>query len=115
MYTYRAKLVRVIDGDTVDLAIDVGFFLTATVRCRMAGINTPERGHPRFAEAAIELAHQIKMRESPGGYVYVLTGKGDKYGRWLVFIGSDSSIRDTVNDAMVQSGLAVPYMVDKPS
>ena len=42
MYTYAARLVRVVDGDTVDLDIDLGFHITVRERFRLAGIDTPE-------------------------------------------------------------------------
>jgi micrococcal nuclease len=50
-FTYRASLDRVIDGDTVDLHIDLGFRLTAHMRIRLTGVDTPERGHPDWDRA----------------------------------------------------------------
>ncbi|MEK9918728.1 MAG: thermonuclease family protein [Pelagibacteraceae bacterium] len=51
MYMYNCKLVRVIDGDTVELDIDLGFAVTLRERVRLEGVNTPEiRG--RAAESA---------------------------------------------------------------
>ena len=41
-YRYRAKLVRVVDGDTIDLDIDLGFYIRITERVRLEGVNTPE-------------------------------------------------------------------------
>ena len=52
LYHYRGVITRVIDGDTVDVEIDLGLRLTANVRCRLYGINTPERGQPGYHEAA---------------------------------------------------------------
>ena len=42
MYTYKAKLERVVDGDTLDASIDLGFDVIVRKRIRLAGINTPE-------------------------------------------------------------------------
>ena len=42
MYTYEAKVVRVVDGDTIDALIDLGFNVHKKIRIRMVGINTPE-------------------------------------------------------------------------
>ena len=42
MYEYKAKLVRVVDGDTIDCEIDLGFDITVRQRVRFAGINAPE-------------------------------------------------------------------------
>ena len=43
MYTYKAKLQRVVDGDTIDATIDLGFDIFVKKRIRFAGINAPER------------------------------------------------------------------------
>ena len=50
-YAYRAKLVRCVDGDTADLEVDLGFNLTAKIRGRLTGVNTPERGQADYREA----------------------------------------------------------------
>ena len=42
LYEYHAKVVRVIDGDTLDLDVSLGFYVTQKVRVRLAGVNTPE-------------------------------------------------------------------------
>lgn len=86
MYKYKAKLVRAVDGDTIDLEIDLGFYMTARVRCRLTGVNTPERGQEDFHTATAELEDLIKTREDEEGYFEVFTGKTGKYGRWLVTI-----------------------------
>ena len=61
MYTYRARLVRCVDGDTIDVEIDLGFYLKANVRCRLTGVDTPERGHANFSEATAVLAGLVSM------------------------------------------------------
>jgi micrococcal nuclease len=86
MYTYRARLVRCVDGDTIDVEIDLGFYLKANVRCRLTGVDTPERGHANFSEATAVLAGLIKEQSDEEGYFEVFTGKTGKYGRWLVTI-----------------------------
>ncbi len=50
-YRYRATLVRVIDGDTAVLRLDLGFRVFAELKVRVAGVNTPERGQPGWGEA----------------------------------------------------------------
>ena len=42
MYQYKAKVERIVDGDTIDVVIDLGFKITTNQRIRLAGINTPE-------------------------------------------------------------------------
>lgn len=103
-YTYDATVIRVIDGDTLDVLIDVGFRMSATMPLRLAHIDAPERftapGKDATAFVTVQLA-------SVKNAVVVRTYKPtDKYGRYLadVFIGEDS-----LADLLVGAGLAVPY------
>ena len=57
---YRGKIVRVVDGDTVDLDIDLWFYTHTKVRCRLKGVNTPERGHEDFQKATWAVATLCK-------------------------------------------------------
>lgn len=91
-YTYRAKLVRCVDGDTVDLEIDLGFYMTAKIRGRLVGVDTPERGQPRFKLATEMLGTLIDDQCDEEGYFTVKTGKTGKYGRWLVDIPFVNSV-----------------------
>ena len=92
MYTYRAKLNRCVDGDTADLEIDLGFYLTAKVRCRLLGIDTPERGKPDYKKATAMLHNLIVSQMDDEGYFIVHIGKTGKYGRWLVDIRNVNSV-----------------------
>ena len=92
MYKYRAKLIRCVDGDTADLEIDLGFYLTAKVRCRLLDVNTPERGKPDYKKATAMLENLIRFQADREGYFNVSTGKTGKYGRWLVDIEGVNSI-----------------------
>lgn len=60
MYTYKATVLRVVDGDTVDVSIDLGFSTKTDRRLRLAGIDTPERGHPCHEAAASALRSLIE-------------------------------------------------------
>ena len=51
MYEYEAEVDRVIDGDTIDFMVDLGFNVHIKIRTRLLGVNTPERGHEDFALA----------------------------------------------------------------
>ena len=109
-YIYRAKLINVVDGDTVDLAVDVGFRVSITDRFRLLGINAPEMhgtSSPAGKEAKAALASMLAGVET----LTIKTHKGqDKYGRWLVEISTGDESQ-TVNDRMVREKFAVPYMV----
>tara|TARA_R100000306_G_scaffold61734_2_gene65272 strand:+ start:1053 stop:1370 length:318 start_codon:yes stop_codon:yes gene_type:complete len=98
MYNYRAKLIRCIDGDTVEFDVDLGLKLTARLRCRLIGVNTPERGHVDYKTATNELKKLIVANMDDRGNVNVRTYKTGKYGRWLVEIGENG----TVNKAMAE-------------
>lgn len=110
MYEYKAKVIRVVDGDTIDADVHLGFYMTARIRFRLAGIDTMEI-HSRDA-AERSLASQAKARVQllvEGKDVLLLTTKTDKYGRWLARViladGTD------LNQLLITENLAVPYMV----
>ena len=102
-YIYNANVVRWIDGDTVELDVDLGFRLNYRDHFRLDGIDTAERGKPLAAEATA-LANSLAP---VGSSVAIATTKGDKYGRWLTVIWPDEGV--PVNVALVEAGLAQPY------
>jgi len=83
---YRGKILRVVDGDTVDLDIDLGFYTHTKVRCRLKGVNTPERGHEDFDKATWAFANLMHENLDDEGYLYFTTHKTGKYGRWIIDI-----------------------------
>lgn len=95
-----AKIVSVVDGDTCDILIDLGFGVSVKQRFRLAGINTPERGQPGFDEAKMFLATYL------GIPAVIHSIKLDKYGRFLADIYVNGI---SVNQALLAQGLAVPY------
>jgi Kyanoviridae endonuclease len=104
MYQYRAKVVRVVDGDTLHLDVELGFDVTRRDSFRLYGINAPERGTPEGTQATQWLVEHLKGHET----IVVTTHKDDreKYGRYLatLWIGGNN-----LNEAMVAEGHAVPY------
>jgi endonuclease YncB( thermonuclease family) len=126
-YEYAAQVIRVVDGDTVHLSltksfsfdVDFGFFIKDTVVLqksadldfRLASINAPEL---HGATAAAGLASKNELIRLLGlGTLRVVTGKADKYGRWLatIYVMQANGIELCVNDEMIKGGFAVPYMV----
>ena len=109
-YIRNAKVVRVVDGDTVVLNIDLGFSLKIEQVVRLYGINTPEMvGESRNA-GMLAKAYMYGMIP-PMSDVTVKTIKpNDKYGRYLAEI---YQIGDpvSVNQKMITAGHAIPYMV----
>ena len=86
MHIYRAKVKRVVDGDTVDFDVDLGFYISIKIRTRLLGVDTPERGHQDFAKATNILIDLLNKQTDEDGYLMIKTGKTGKYGRWLVDI-----------------------------
>lgn len=115
MYEYRIKQVlRVVDGDTIDVDIDLGFNISYTQRVRLAGIDTPESRTTDKYEKQLGLEVKKKLGELIKGasQIVIRTEKPDsseKYGRilgWLFLDGSSES----VNTALIAGGYAWDYM-----
>jgi micrococcal nuclease len=117
MFEYYVKQVtKVVDGDTIDVVIDLGFDISFTSRVRLAGIDTPESRTRDLAEKALGLeskkylADRIKSAKN----VVIRTEKinsSEKFGRilgWLYLDGGSSSI----NHEMIEKGYAWGYLGD---
>lgn len=105
MYEYSARVIRVVDGDTVHLEVDLGFDVKRSDSFRFYGINAPEMKTPEGKVAKAYLETLIK----PGDEVVLRTRKDkrEKYGRYLAQLavaGID------VNANMIESGHAVAYV-----
>jgi endonuclease YncB( thermonuclease family) len=86
MYEYNAEVIRIVDGDTIVLRIDLGFKLFWKVSCRLHGINCPEiRSKDSQERIAAKAAKDFTASELPiGSIVLVYSVELDKYGRPLV-------------------------------
>lgn len=102
MYQFNAFCTNVVDGDTADLVIDVGFKLTTTQRVRFLSINTPERGQRGYQEAKDFVISKILDKD-----LVVETYKSDNFGRYLAVITVDGV---NLNNLLLSEGLAVPYV-----
>jgi micrococcal nuclease len=117
MYEYRVKSVlAVVDGDTIDVDIDLGFDISITKRVRLAGIDTPEsRTTDKYEKTlGLEVKALLKQQLAGAKTIVIKTEKPDsseKYGRvlgWLYLDGAPTSF----NETMVASGYAWSYMGD---
>jgi len=112
MYQYKIKKInRVIDGDTVDLDIDLGFGITIKQRVRLKGINAAETRtlNSEEKDKGLVAKEWLKKELSREGEWIIETTKEDKYGRilgTLYFVGDPV----TVNERMLNEGIAQPYM-----
>ena len=111
LFHYQAKVTKVVDGDTMHLDIDLGFFTwQRNVIVRLYGVNTPEiRGAERPEGLRVK---DIVTSELLNKTITIRSFKGndsDKYGRWLVYIFLDGA---NYNQSLIDRGLAVAYMTD---
>ncbi len=107
MYTYKAKLDRVVDGDTIDAHINLGFDITIHKRIRLAGIDTPESRTRDLEEKARGLASKDRLIELLGEGSFILESKEvGKYGRVLGTLHVEDV---NVNETLVEEGFAVEY------
>ena len=93
MYTYKAKVVRVVDGDTIDALIDLGFDIHKKIRIRMVGMNAPESRTRDLEEKKRGLAAKARLKEilKEGKNKFILESQGvGKYGRCLAVIKVDN-------------------------
>lgn len=106
-YYYKAEVLRIIDGDTIKVRIDLGFNLTFTDNVRLARINAPEiRGkeRPEGLEAKAWLDSQISV----GDEIYLKTFKWKgKYGRYIAEVILKTGNKEiNISDEMVKNGHA---------
>ena len=118
LYVRRAKIVRLVDGDTVDVDIDLGMAITTRQRLRLFGINTPEVRGPEKASghaATQHLADLLVEFRHEGEWDIVVQpykDKKGKYGRYLAdLIGVEEDGNPVnLNERMVADGHAVVAM-----
>jgi len=87
MYEYKAKVINVLDGDTIDVEVDLGFNIKVKKRLRLLGIDTPEIFHPSCPEekklglGAKSFVESLVVNNS--GTIRTVKNETDKYGRYL--------------------------------
>lgn len=115
MFEYRVKqVIKVVDGDTIDVDIDLGFSISYSQRLRLAGIDTPEsRTTDKFEKTlGIESKDYLKSKLKDAKDVVVRTEKPDsseKYGRILGWVYVDGNTK-SINEQMIEDGYAWGYM-----
>lgn len=113
LYTYKSKLERVVDGDTIDVYIDLGFDIHYRSRVRLAGINAPESRTRNLEEkklglAAKEYVEQWLEKRGPDFIIRTTKVEKGKYGRVLGTI-MDMKEEQCLNTDLVDVGLARVY------
>jgi micrococcal nuclease len=103
MYEYKATVEKIIDGDTIDVMIDLGFYVYKVERVRLARINCPELSTPEG-----QVSKQFVIDYLAQKQVTIKTQKNiyDKYGRWIadVFVADQC-----LNDILLEKNLAAHW------
>ena len=117
-YNFRVvKINKVVDGDTIDVTLDLGFSLTKKERVRIAAVDTPEKRTRNLEEKelGIDATNWLKdkIKDTLAGVDELtirteLTGGVGKYGRLLgwLYVGDDEL---SLNEQMIEEGYAWPY------
>lgn len=118
MFQYPGQIMRIVDGDTLWLELDLGFRIKLKVDVRLAHINTPETIN-FTAQGLADPAAEFVNRACPVGSIVVADIiKQEKNGRWLaaIYYRAGENDRDKImqaplvlNNELVQAGLAKPY------
>lgn len=110
MYEYKAVVLRVVDGDTVDLDIDLGMRTHTLERIRLDGLNAPELHSKDQSErdaAKVSADFLRSLLADPNVVIKTKKDSQEKYGRYLGTIFNSAG--ENVNEAMIKTGHAVPY------
>ena len=107
-FVYNAILERVIDGDTIDVTLDLGFnvFLKKQ-RCRLAGIDTPESRTRDLAEKKLGLEAKARLTELCGHTLKIKSLGRGKFGRILAIPYTNNN--EDICQILIQEGHAVEY------
>ena len=105
----NVKIARVVDADTIDLNLNLGFYMHTKQRFRLAGINAPEI---RGDESMYGIIAKSRVDTLLGAYPisYIQTYKADSFGRWLadVWMKSPDSVFH-LQEKLIAEGLAAPW------
>ena len=114
MFEYNAKVLRVVDGDTVDAMVDLGFTTFKKVRIRLHGINAPESRTRDLEEKKLGLAAKARLiellEESNNEFRLYSHGVG-KFGRCLGEIFKENEV--SINRQLINEGHATEYFGGK--
>jgi len=115
LYHYKAEVTRVVDGDTVDAFIDLGFDLHAKQRVRLFGIDTPECRTRDLVEkaAGLKAKERLKCLLKEGKNKCVIETRLDKKGKYGRVLGTLYMDKKNLNTTLVKEGHAKRYNSEK--
>lgn len=105
MYEYAARALTVIDGDTLDVDVDLGFNIHSKQRIRLLGVNCPEHG-TLAGDNATAYTNQWIAQNGPALTIQTVKDRREKFGRLLARVIAASR---ALNDDLVTDGHAVAY------
>lgn len=107
LFKYKiSKVIKIVDGDTIDVLVDLGFNIHIKTRVRLSGINAPESRTRNLAEKKRGLASKAKLEELCEGDLILESHGIGKYGRVLGEIWKHGT---SINNMMITEGYAQKY------
>jgi len=107
MYQYNAKIVRWVDGDTVILDIDLGFYVTRQERVRLARINAPELNSKVAYQVRKAKSARAKAKKfAPEGSLVILNTSKSNIDRYSRYIGEIEFKGKNISDYLIEIGAA---------
>lgn len=100
-YRYKAIVTRVIDGDSLELEVDMGLYIKCEITARLSGINCPEMNTQAGKQCKLYVKEMIEGKE-----VEIQTFKQGSFKRWLVTVYVGPLV---LNPHLVEKGMAVEY------
>lgn len=114
IYSYKAYVNRIVDGDTLDLQLDLGFQIYTVVRVRLKGVDTPEiygvkKGSEEYKAGKVA-SDYVQKWVNAYGPVFVVQTEQDKgkYGRYIAEILTED-LQHNLGQDLLEAGLAEPY------
>lgn len=116
LWHYRASPTRIIDGDTLELRIDMGFKMSIDTSVRVLGVDTPERrkavmegyyAAKKFVDDWMQDALSMALELDPEWPLRIVSHKPDSFGRWLAEVYNLEG--KSLAASIIQEGLGVPY------
>ena len=105
MFEYKARVLRILDADTLWLNVDCGFDLALRMTVRLAGLDAPEKRTPEGSVATSFV--RAWLAANPDFTLRTEKDSREKFGRYLGVLVSSTG--ESLNDALIASGNAVPY------
>ena len=106
MYEYNAKVINIVDGDTIDAEVDLGFGVFSRQRFRLARVDTPElrsKNRAERSQAKVAKALSNNWLKKFDFIVIVRSKKVGKFGRWIAEI-TDPFDNSSLNDMLIEKG-----------